>query len=166
MPKRKGFTLLELLLSIGLVSALLSAMVALLFVVLGARAKNQAIAEVEQQGAFAAALIAQTARNAESISAPVASATSASLMLDVVDASEDPTVFDLSGGALRVTEGASAAVVLTSPRIVASGLQFQNLSAPAAPGAIRLQFTLTHVDPEGKNEYDYAKTFYGTAALR
>jgi prepilin-type N-terminal cleavage/methylation domain-containing protein len=166
MTKRQGFTLLELLLAIGLVALLLSALVALFHVVLGARAKNQAISEVEQQGAFAAALIAQTLRNAESVTSPALGASAASLTLDVTDASDDPTVIDLSDGALRVTEGAAAAVSLTSYRVIASDLEFRNLSASGTPGTVRLRFTLTHLDPEGQNEYAYAKTFYGTANLR
>jgi len=50
--------------------------------------------------------------------------------------------------------------------VTVSGLTFQNLSRSATPGTVRIQFTLTHVNPAGRNEYSFAKTFIGSATLR
>ena len=111
-------------------------------------------------------VITQTARNAETITSPAQGASAALLTLDVVTVANDPTVFDLSGGAMRITEGVGSAVALTNSRVTASTLNFQNLSRTGTPGTVRITFTLTHVNPSSRQEYNYARTFYGSASLR
>jgi len=71
------------------------------------------------------------------------------------------TAFDLSAGTIRQNS-----IALTNSRVVASSLTFTNLSRTGTPGAMRIQFTLAHVNPSGRNEYDYSKTFYATSTLR
>ncbi|MEX0917612.1 MAG: hypothetical protein WDZ93_00470 [Candidatus Paceibacterota bacterium] len=111
-------------------------------------------------------ILTQTVRNAESITSPGTGGSASSLTLNVVDGADDPTVFDLSGGAIRITEGAGSAVVLTNSRVSASDVSFHNLSHDDTPGTVRVQFTLTHENPENRNEYEYEKTFIGSATLR
>lgn len=163
---KKGFTLIELLLYISLVAILLIGLSMFLSVLLESRVKNQTIAEVEQQGAQVVQLITQTVRNSEGITSPTQGNSAGSLTLDVVTTANDPTVFDLSADVIRITEGAGSAISLTSPRVTASGLTFNNLSRDSTPGVVRIQFTLSHVNPEGRNEYNYIKTFYASASLR
>ena len=50
-------------------------------------------------------LITQTLRNAQAITSPAVGASASSLTVDVVDATEDPTVFDLSSNQIRITRG-------------------------------------------------------------
>lgn len=164
--QNKGFTLLEVILYIGLLSIILTAIVSFSSMFVESRIKSQAIAEVEQQGLQTMQLITQTIRNAENITSPTTGSSAASLTLDVVTAGDDPTIFDLSGNAIRIKEGVGPNVNLTSARITASNLNFQNLSRASTPGIIRVSFTLTHVNPNGRNEYNYSKTFYASASLR
>jgi type II secretory pathway pseudopilin PulG len=166
MKSLTGFTLIEILLAVGIAATLITAASALLQITLQSRIKNQVIAEVEQQGVQVLHVIAQAGRNAETITAPAVGASGASLTLDVVTAANDPTVFDLSSGTIRITEGTGSAVSLTNSRVTASALTFQNLSRSGTPGTFRATFTLTHVNPTGRNEYAYTKTFYGSASLR
>lgn len=163
---QSGFTLVELLLYVAISSVLLLAISFFLQTLLESRIKNQTIAEVEQQGLQVMQMITQTTRNAEAITLPAQGASASSLTLDVITAVNDPTIFDLSSGTIRITEGAGSAIVLTNSRIVASALTFQNLSRASTPGTVRIQFTLTHQNPEGRNEYSFAKTFIGSATLR
>jgi hypothetical protein len=139
---------------------------AFLAFLLQSRVKNQTIAEVEQQGLAVMQVVAQTARNAEVITSPTQGVSASSLTLNVVTVANDPTIFDLASGVIRIKEGAGTAIALTNNRVVASALTFQNLSRTGTPGNIRVQFTLTHINPEGRNEYDFSKTFVGSAALR
>lgn len=164
--KSAGFTLIELLLYVAISSVMLLAISFFLQTLLESRIKNQTIAEVEQQGLHVMQIIAQTARNAEVISSPAQGASASSLTLDVITVASDPTVFDLSSGSIRITEGVGSPVALTNSRVTASALTFQNLSRASTPGIIRIQFTLTHVNPEGRNEYSFTKTFIGSATLR
>jgi Tfp pilus assembly protein PilW len=164
--KSNGFTLIELLLYVSVSALLLLGISAFSFTLLGSRIKNQTIAEVEQQGLQVMQMITQTARNAEVIISPAISNSSSSLTLDVIASSSDPTVFNLSSGVIRIKEGASAVVPLTNSRVTASALNFQNLSRASTPGTIRISFMLIHINPSGRNEYSFAKIFYGSASLR
>jgi len=156
---QKGFTLIELLLYIAIASIIVFTTASMLRFTLESRVKNQTIAEVEQEGAQVMQLITQTVRNATAISSPTIGASGASLSVDT-------TVFDLSGGAIRIKEGAGAAVNLTSSKITVSSLNFQNLSRVSTPNIVRVSFTVTYTNSSGRNEYDFTKSFYGSAGLR
>lgn len=166
LQTNSGFTLIELLLYVAVSSVIILITSLFLFTLLESRIKNQTIAEVEQQGLAVMQLITQTARNAEAITSPAQGVSSTSLTLNVIITANDPTVFDLAGGVIRIKEGAGSAVSLTNSRVAASGLTFYNLSRASTPGTIRIQFTLTHINPDRRNEYNFAKTFIGSAALR
>ena len=163
---KQGLTLIELLLYVSITSIMLLITSLFLLTLLQSRIKNQTIAEVEQQGLQVMQIITQTARNAEAITSPAIGASSSSLTLDVVTGGSDPTIFDLSVGVISIKEGTGSTVPLTNSRITASVLNFQNLSRVNTPGIIRISFTLTHVNPEGRQEYNFSKTFYANASLR
>lgn len=164
--QRVGFTLIELLLYVGTISIILSSISLFFLLLIESRVKNQTIAEVEQQGLQVMEMATQIARNAQNINAPSQGVNAPSLSLNIITAGNDPTVFDLLGGVIRITEGTGAPVALTNARVIASGLTFQNLSYAGTPGTIRIQFTLTHTNLSGKNEYAFTKTFIGSATLR
>lgn len=166
LQAHSGFTLIELLLYVAVSSAILLTTSLFLQILLESRVKNQTIAEVEQQGLQVMQLITQAARNAEAITAPIPSANANSLTLDVINAASDPAIFDIASGVIRIKEGAATVIPLTNSRVTASALAFQNLSRANTPGVIRIQFTLTHINPEGRNEYNFSKIFIGSATLR
>jgi Tfp pilus assembly protein PilW len=163
---KKGFTLVELLLYVALTTIMVGTTSVFLFITLQVRVKNQVITEVEQQGQQAMQRITQVIRNATDITTPAQGVSGASATLVVVPAGNSPTIFDLSAGALRIKEGAGAAVVLTNARVTASALNFTNLSRSASSHDIRVQFTLTAVNSSGRSEYDFTKTFTTTAHVR
>ncbi len=164
LRERRGFTLIELLLYVGLMAVMLLVSSLFMSFVLEARVKNQVIDEVEQQGLYTMQLIEQTVRNADAINSPAQGVNGASLSL-AVPVPNNPTVFSLVSGAIQVTEAGGAAVGLTNSRVTASSVSFYNLSRTGTPGVVRIQFTLTHTNPSGRNEYNYNQTFYGSAAL-
>lgn len=163
---KSGFTLIELLLYLGLSSVLIIVISGFLSMLLQARVKNQAIGEVEQQGLHVMQLITQTMRNASAINSPALGTTDSSLSLDTSIATSTPTIFDLSGGVIRITEGGGEAITLTNSRITASDLVFQNLSRPTTQGTIRVQFMLTYKNPSNVSEFDFQKTFITSGTLR
>jgi len=166
LSTKRGFTLIELLLYISISGVIFLTGSILLFLILQSRVKNQTVAEVEQQGIQVLQLISQAIRNAENINSPLAGSSSSSISIDVISAPNDPTIFDLSTGVVRITEGAGSPISITSTSVVASDLTFENLSRTDTPGVIRIQFTLARTVLTGRNEYDYSKTFYGSASLR
>ena len=163
---RRGFTLIELSLYIAIIGIILAAVSALLFGILQSRVKNQTVAEVEQQGIQVMQIITQTLRNATAINSPGTGASSSTLSVNTTIIANNPTVFDLSGGVIRITEGAGSSVTLNNALVTASGLTFQSLTGSGTPGTIRITLALTRLNPSGRNEYDYVQTFYGSATLR
>lgn len=163
---QKGFTLIEILLYIGLAALLLASISAFFSLIIRSRVKSQTVSEVEQQGTQIMQIITQTIRSAENINSPSAGSSSSSLSLDAAGSGADPTIFDTDSGTARIKEGSGSVVSLNNSRIQISNLDFSNLSHSGTPGSIKVRFTLTHQNPGGRNEYDYSKTFYGTASLR
>ena len=163
---QQGFTLIELLLYVAISSVMLLAISLFLSTLLQSRIKNQTIAEVEQQGLQVMQLVTQTLRNADVINSPAQGASASVISVNTYNAANNPTMFDLSGGVVRITEGAGSAVVLTNSRVTVSGLTFQNFSQNNTPGTIGIQFVITYINPTGRNEYQYVKMFTGSATLR
>lgn len=161
-----GFTLIELLLYVSILGAMILSVSAFLPLFMESRVKNQTISEVEQQGVQMMQATIQTVRNATTINTPTQGLSSTSLSVNVADSAKNPTIFDLSSGVIRMKEGGGSPVSLINSKVVVSNLSFQNLSRTDTPGTVRIQFTITHVNPEGRQEYNFSKTFYGSATLR
>ncbi len=68
-------------------------------------------------------------------------------------------------GAIRIKEGSGSVVPLTDSNVQLSGLNFRNLTRTGAPGVIQITFTLSRLNPLGRNEYDYQKTFTASAEV-
>jgi Tfp pilus assembly protein PilW len=161
-----GYTLIELLLYVVIVSTLLTATSVFFAMTTSARIKTQAVSDVEQQGSFALQYIARTIRNATAVSSPAIGATANTATVTVPTASLSPTIFSLTGTTLQVKEGAAAAIALTSPNVQVTALSFKNVSRSAGAEAVQVSMTLTHTNPSGRNEYSYTETFTTTAAVR
>lgn len=163
---QSGFTFVELLLYVAIAGFLLLSASLFLSTLLESRIKNQTIAEVEGQGLAVLQTLTQAIRNADTINSPSSGASASVLSINTIVSGNNPTVLDLASGALRIKEGSALAVALTNTRVAVSALTFQNLSRAATPGTIRVQFTLTAVNPSGRNEYSFSKTFTASATLR
>jgi len=167
LSPRSGFTLIETLLYMAIVSILVGAMTSLIILMLQARAKNQTIAEVEQQGIFVAQYITNMLRNGDYVTEPyIGGATSINLSAAILDPTKNPLNMTLYNGAIQTNEALTGSVNLTNTRVVASGLSFQNFSRTGTPGTVRGQFTLTAVNPSGRKEFQFQKTFTFSATLR
>ncbi len=143
--KQKGFTLIELLLYMGLSAMVLFVTSMFLITLLEARVKNQTIATVNQEGNQAMSIITQTLRNATAINSPTIGTDSAVLSVNTPITGNNPTVFDLSNGAIRMTEGINPSVNLTSNLVIITNLNFRNLSRPSTPGNVDITFNVEHI---------------------
>lgn len=164
--ERKGFTLVEVLLYVAVAGSIVFSITMLFLTTLDSRVHNRTIAEVEQEGIQVMQNITQTIRNSSSINSPSQATSAAAISLAESDSNKNPTVFDVSGNAIRVKRGTGSVTNLTSSKIIVSGLNFSNLTRTGTNGTIRIQFTLTHINPGNKEPYDYSKTFYGSASIR
>lgn len=163
---RSGFTILELLLYVGISSTVLLAVSLFLSTILASRVKNAAISEVEGQGAFVADIITQSIRNATGINAPTFGANGASLSITTPSGSTSPTVFSISAGAIRMTEGVGSAIPITNSHVTVSNFVVTNLSRSGTPGIIHITFTLAFNNPSGRSEYNVVRTFTVSASRK
>lgn len=166
MRNEKGFSLLELVLYIGLLAIILTVASTLLVTLLEARAKHQTITEVGEVGQQVTSAITQAIRNADAITSPATGTSASSLTLATFTTATNPTVINLSGTTLQIKEGTSAAIPITSSYVTVSSLTFTNLTRSGTPGVIQVRYTLTYVNPSGRNAYSVTENFYATAALR
>lgn len=141
----RGFSLIETLLYVALAAGILFVVASFIISVLEVRVKTETIATVDQEGNHAVAIMTQTIRNAVAINTPATSTEGSVLSLNTGVAGNDPTVFQLAGGVITMTEGANSAVPLTSNLVVVSNLMFHNLSKPNTPGNVDISFTVDHV---------------------
>ena len=137
-----------------------------MFSILQSQAKFKTISEVDQQGIQVAQIISQAIRNSNGITSPTQGNSGSSLTLESADSAKNPTVFNSNGTNMQIKEGTSVTTPLTNSKVSVSGLSFSNLSLTDTPGVVKFQFTITYINLSGRNEYDYSKTFYGSASLR
>ncbi len=160
-----GYTLVELLLYIAIFGAVALAATSFFTVITTARTKNQSIAEVNDQGAMVMNAMLQTIHDATSITTPAAAGSGASLTLVVPTATLSPTIYNLSGTTLQIKEGAAAVVAITSSDVQITSLTFKNLTRAGTAGIVQVSFTMKHTNPSTLNEYEYQKTFTGSAEV-
>lgn len=166
MRNTQGFTLVELLLYVALTAILLLVMSAFLAMLLQARVKQRTIADIDQQGLMMVSRMTQTIRNSTGVTTPVSGGVSDELILTLEDVAVSPTRFYLDLETALVSEAGLAGVELHNSQTILQNLHFENLSEGGANDVIRVTFTLSRVNLEGRNEYDYARTFYATATRR
>lgn len=163
---KKGFTLIELMLYVAIVSVLLSTVVGLYMALAQSRTKMQAVSEVEMQGYHAMAQVTAAIRGGQSISSPTPGNASGSLTLVTGATSTNPTIIDVMSSTLRIKEGTSNPIALTNSRVQVSNLVFENFTNPGTEGSIFVYFTLSNVNLTGRYDSTYSAIFYGAATIR
>lgn len=164
--RKKGFTLVEVLLYVAAVTVIFSGVTGVSFLILQSRIKTQVMNEVNYQGEQVVQLISQEIRNAEVINNPDKQSESLILSVDSIDLTKNPVVFKKSGNKIVIEEGGSGEVDLTNSQLIVSDLEFQNNGLENAPDSVQFKFKLDFNNLEGRNEYKYSKYFYGTASIR
>lgn len=162
---QNGFTLIELLLYVAIIGTLLTAVMGFYGLALDARVKNQAIAEVNQQGGLALDQITQTIRNASSVTAPVAASSGSTLTLAVPTASLSPTTYNVANSTLQITEGTGSAVALTSGDVKVTSITFTNLTRSGTNGIVQVTITVEYTNNTGRAAYSYQKIFTTSAEV-
>lgn len=163
---KKGFTLIELLLYVSISSAMLLVISLFLNTLIESRVKNQTIIEVEQQGTQVMYSILQSIRNADSINSPSEGNETNTISLEMESPSLSPTIFEIQSGKIVIEVDNDPAIDITNSNVVAADLNFHNTSKNETPGSIKVEFTLSYDNQTGRNEYEFSKTFTGSASLR
>lgn len=158
-----GFSLIELLVYIGIFGMVLSALIPFAWSVIQAGEKNMVIEEVNTNARYISERIKLEIRNSTGIN----SATGSSLSLSTSTPLTNPTVIDLSAGNIRITQGANPAAVLNSSNSAISSLNFVSYSSgDNKTKNVQFSFTLTGNFPSARQEYQNSTTIQGDAEVR
>lgn len=173
--QKKGFTLVETIEYIGILAILMIPLTALVWTFLGDQVQQSRRSEVTDGGTFALATISETTRSAASISANTVYDTHpGSLEVDddgttVVFDTYERTVTqgsqDITIRTLRMTEGASPAVDLTSDDVTVDNFTITDLS-PTGATTIEITLQLSSANPSNNKTYYAQNSWTTTITLR
>ena len=169
MAIRKGFSLLEFILYFALLSIIVTVVTSFTVDIIKTRAKAEVIAEVEQNTRFLLLRIVRSTRRATGINngGSTFNNDNGVLSLNQDGAALSPTVFDLSGGAVRIKEGAASATPLTAPDVTVTKLRFSKDSLGSGGKSITAEITVRYdggASPEKGFNYTISAT--ATAVVR
>ena len=163
---QKGFSLLELLLAVTITSVLLLTLVFFTQDILEVQVKQRSIREVTEQGERIMTNILDLVHNAESVTVPTGGGSGTTLELVYANTSQNPTEITLSGGTIFFEENNNGTIPLHNDFVTTSNLLFTDRTQTDAWDTVDVEFTLEYNSTSARNEYEYTKTWYGTAVIR
>lgn len=158
MKRQQGFTLIELILYIAIVTIVVSAMIPFAWNVIGGGVKSTTEQEVFSNARLVSERIKYEIRNASAINSVAASS---------ISLGSPATVIDLSGDKIRIAPNGGAAVNLNSNDTTATALTFTNYtSGDNKTKNIQFSFTLQSNFGQTRQEYQQTATVQGDAEVR
>jgi competence protein ComGC len=155
--KKKGFTLIEFLIYMGIVTFFMTMIVLSAINMLYAKAKIIAMGEVNHNARFIMERITYNIRSAESIS----SASEDTLILEMSPAIYNPMIFSLEEGSVVISRGGLEAV-LNTDFVRISRLNFIRVGEKG----VEIEVVVDFFNPANRQEYDFSKTFRTTENIR
>ena len=162
----RGFTLIEFIIYIGIVAVILVVALNFGWEIIYGNTKSQAIREVQQNSRLAMAKITESILAASEIDTPLPGDSVSELELKMQNAGLDPTVFEVDDNVLTIKQGANGPYQLTNNRVRVTSLQFTNVSYEAAPGTIRVEMIIEHINPNNLSQYEASLSTTKTISLR
>jgi len=168
LKNQEGVTLIELLVYIVLISILALVFVNFTLDIVGTAQKARVRQEAQQNTRFALERITRAIRESNGLNAGSSTFTThpGVLSLGMDNAALNPTIFDVSAGVLRVTEGAGSPQAITSDTFDISNLVFTNRSVSGRTTNIKTQITLEHPNPENSELFNVQISLQSSAVIR
>lgn len=167
---KKGFTLVETLIYIAIIGTAVTSFVVFAISIGEPRNKTYATQEVQANMRTAVDLISQRVRAATGVNTGASTFGSdpGVLSLAMADSTKNPTLIDLTAddGILRITEGVSSAVPITSTEVQVTNLVFTNLTPSGERESIRIEMTMEYNNSSGDVEFDYTQSATTTVGVR
>jgi len=166
--RAKAFSLVEFILYFALIGIVISAIMGFAIDVIKTRSKTAVLAEVQQNARFGLQRVLQSVRQASALNVGASTLDSDNgvLSLSMLAASNTPTVFDLSGGSLRIKEGSGAATPLTTPSVSVTKLRFTKDNLDGNGTAITTELTVSWKGTNTDQAFVYVTTASSTAVIR
>lgn len=159
--KRGGFTLVELLIYMGILSILMYVLSDILFSIINVQLSTQSNSLVTQDGRYIYTRLTYDINRAQSVSQPANLGDSATSIQLVVNATNYS--YSLNSGALQISDG-SGTYVLNSPDTTISNLRFDRIGNVNGKHTFQINFTITS-KAQVNSRYD-SQVFQTTAGLR
>ena len=165
----KGFSIIELIIYMGILALVLTALVNFSFVISDSKNKNFVIQEVNANTRTAMNLMTQTIRSATSTNDGTSTYGSdpGVLSLGMADPTKNPTIISLNAddGQIQIKEGTKDAIAITSDEIKVTNLVFTNLTGSSARKNIRIQMSVEY-DGDGDIDFTYDTDVTSTISFR
>jgi type II secretory pathway pseudopilin PulG len=170
MTQSRGFTLVELIIYISILSLVVVGLVSFALSMTSVRAKVYVGQEVGANARIALDVITQKIRAAQSINmgaSTFAPTNPGTLSLKMADGSRDPTIINLDAlnGRLQIKEGVASPVFITGKEVRISNLIFTNLSQTGERGHIRIDLGVGYANPSSA-VYTYSWSGATAVSLR
>ncbi len=160
---KKGFTLVELLLYMGIFSILLTVTLQMFGSVFEFQLESQAVSSVDVDGKFIVNRFNYDVSRASSITLPVTLGESSSALTVVVNSQS--LTYSLSDGDINLNNASTGTTdQLNSVETTASNLSFTRLEGNAGKDLIQMSFTLTSEVTQRKGKE--VRSFQTTGGLR
>lgn len=163
MKHNRGFTFIETILYVGILSIFITGVVnyALNFITI--RTKSNVAQEVNDNLRLVMDRLSYEIRNATTLN----SVSATTLSVGTSETSRNPTVLSLINGQIFIKLGTGTSQPLTSDLVNISNLTFTNLSSGDTK-SINISYTITanYINSSGRSEYDRTQTYAGSSELR
>ncbi len=146
LTKNEGFSLVELLIYIGIIGVVSGMLVGILSTVTKTQVQESAQNEVTDQLNFVMSTVQRLVRDSSMIQMDSGVATS-TLQLRMSALANDPTLVYLSNGQVYVQQGTGAAQSITSDKVNVDSLQFKKLSQPPGRDIVQVDLSVSEVQP-------------------
>lgn len=153
----KGFTLIEFLLYIGLTMMMLVLFSGVAIEILESKEKTGSLMEVHYNSERIFNKIITAVQESEAVAAPTADIPTDILSLQTNNPDTNPTVFDIFEGSLRMKEGTSEAVLISTPSVVVSDISFEYTSYENTPGSVQIKMNIS-VPSNPNTKYSFQTT--------
>lgn len=159
--KKTGFTLVEILVTIGILGIIVVVASNLFFSLLKGSMKTKTLQTVKQNGTYAISVMERMIRNARGIE----TCTSAMKKIKITNPDMRTTEFDLTGPQIASNSGnflTSNEVKVESSKVN----QFDCVPGNGKPAVVTIQFSLSQAALANRPEEEASVTFQTTVSLR
>lgn len=165
MKKKAGFTFVELILYLAIVTVMLGALVPFAWNIIGSSSKNNTEREVFSQARIISERIKYEIRNSTGFTSFISPSPTITITTSVPATS--PTIINFVGGNVTIQQGLGTPVVLNSPDVLFSIFSFtNNTSADNKTKNISFSFTLSANYGSTRQEFVETTTVRSSAEIR
>ena len=161
LKKQKGFSLIELILYLGLLSLLFSVLFVFFQQEIYLKAKINDKIEMVDNGQFALNKIVWFLQQAESVNTPAMGQSQNTLSLNLADQTQTPIEFFVENNILLIKIGNSQIQALTNSRVKVSKVTFTNFAFSTKSPIIQIQMELVSASQLWHNQPVVLKTSIG-----